>query len=163
VGKRPVFRFGGPGAPRGEKKAKKKYTRDSTGPAASPGARAQAPPPPPPSPPRARAPRAPPRVARARAACRWGSQLRRTSCQDPPVGWVISKLGGSAAKHGLCAVQYAPLIAGMSSSGGFRTPKSAVWNKGVAAQAPVSGDSCKKIHFPLDIDIFFASDFCRLL
>jgi hypothetical protein len=60
---------------------------------------------PPPPPPRARAPRAPPRVARARAACRWGSQLRRTSCQDPPVGWVISTLGGSAAQHGLCAVQ----------------------------------------------------------
>ena len=41
---------------------------------------------------------------------------------------------------------YAPLIVGMSSSsGGFRTPKSAVWNKGVTARAPVSGGSCKKI------------------
>ena len=43
-----------------------------------------------------------------------------------------------------CALQFAPLIVGMSSSGGFRTPKSAVWNKGVTARAPVSGGSCKK-------------------
>jgi hypothetical protein len=34
----------------------------------------------------------------------------------------------------------------MSSSSGFRTPKSAVWNKGVTpARAPVSGGSCKEI------------------
>jgi hypothetical protein len=32
----------------------------------------------------------------------------------------------------------------MSSSGGFRTPKSAAWSKGVTARAPVSGGSCKK-------------------
>tara|TARA_B110000971_G_scaffold43110_1_gene42602 strand:+ start:294 stop:710 length:417 start_codon:yes stop_codon:yes gene_type:complete len=44
-----------------------------------------------------------------------------------------------------CALQFAPLIVGMSSSGGFRTPKSAVWNKGVTARAPVSGGSCKKV------------------
>jgi hypothetical protein len=46
-----------------------------------------------------------------------------------------------------CTVQFAPLIAGMSSSspssGGFRTPKSAVWNKGVTAQAPASGQDTR--------------------
>jgi hypothetical protein len=36
VGKRPVFRFEGPGAPRGEKKAKKNYTRDTGGARPSP-------------------------------------------------------------------------------------------------------------------------------
>ena len=44
-----------------------------------------------------------------------------------------------------CALQFAPLVVGMSSSGGFRTPKSAAWSKGVTARAPVSGGSCKKI------------------
>ena len=61
-----------------------------------------------------------------------------------------------------CTVQFAPLIAGMSSSGGFRTPKSAVWNKGVTAQAPVSGGSCKKIQCD-NCEAMFAGGSRRIL
>jgi hypothetical protein len=62
-----------------------------------------------------------------------------------------------------CTVQFAPLIVGMSSSsGGFRTPKSAVWNKGVTAQAPVSGGSCKKIQCDI-CETMFAGGSRRIL
>jgi hypothetical protein len=63
-----------------------------------------------------------------------------------------------------CTVQFAPLVVGMSSSssGGFRTPKSAVWNKGVTAQAPVSGGSCKKIQCD-NCETMFAGGSRRIL
>jgi hypothetical protein len=62
-----------------------------------------------------------------------------------------------------CTAQFAPLIAGMSSSGGFRTPKPAVWNKGVTARAPVSGGSCKEVQACDNCEIMFAGGSRRIL
>ena len=50
----------------------------------------------------------------------------------------------------------------MSSSGGFRTPKSAVWNKGVTARTPVSGGRCKKIQCD-NCEAMFAGGSRRIL
>jgi hypothetical protein len=87
------------------------------------------------------------RAVKGRFATERGGQKRQLHLQ----GFALLHAPNTAVevrgrrRRGQLRRVFAPLIADMSSSGGFRTPKSAVWIKGVTARAPVSGGSCKKV------------------